>query len=154
MKHRIRAAALIEKEGKLLLVEHRDSRGNRWWIPPGGGLEESDPSILDCVKREVREETGVAIEIGTLRYIREFIDQSNGTRHLELFFAAALIDAGSHAFPAVAPTLFDPMIMSAKWLSRPEMRGIAVYPDILKDGYWEESGKEAPKYLGVSIEST
>jgi ADP-ribose pyrophosphatase YjhB (NUDIX family) len=152
MKHRIRAAAVVEKNGKLLLVEHQDDRGNRWWIPPGGGLEDEDESILDCVRREVYEETGHHVQVGKLLYIREFIDRSNDTRHLELFYGAQLIGDGEGEFPVSAPTLFDHMILSVGWLGKNEMKGIAVFPDILKDGYWDFKDTE-PIYLGVSIES-
>lgn len=153
MKHRIRAAGIIEKDGRLLLVEHEDKRGNRWWIPPGGGLEDEDETILDCVSREVFEETGQQVVVGPLKYIREFIDRTSDTRHIELFYKARLTGDGSGAYAEIAPTLYDPMIRSVKWLSRDEMKDFAVFPEILKDGYWKSKVDGQPEYLGVSIES-
>lgn len=152
MKHRIRCAAIIERNGKILLVEHQDGKGNRWWIPPGGGLEDADKSILDCVRREVFEETGHQAEVGKLRYIREFIDKSNHTRHLELFYRATLGEDEVDEYPDSAPTLYDHMIVSAKWLDQKEMENIAVFPEVLKNRYWESKDGEV-EYLGVSIES-
>lgn len=153
MKQRIRAAGIVEMGGKLLLVEHQDGKGNRWWIPPGGGLEDVDVTILDCVRREIHEETGLHVKVGNLRYIREFIDRTNDTRHMELFYQAEVLNDGKADTSVLGPTLFDPMIKSVKWLGRDEIRHLTVFPDILKDGYWDSKAEEQPKYLGVSIES-
>lgn len=153
MKQRIRAAGLVVKEGKLLLVEHQDKKGNRWWIPPGGGLEDVDETVLDCVVREVFEETGLHVRPSRLRYIREFIDKSNDTRHLELFYEAELAGPSESAKSGLAPTLYDHMIQSVKWMGKEEMQGLAVFPEILKAGNWVSRTPDQPVYLGVSIES-
>lgn len=52
MEHRIRAAALIEGRGRLLLlkIQHLIT-GAEFWIPPGGGLK-NDESIYECAIRE------------------------------------------------------------------------------------------------------
>src|SRR6476620_1738316 len=57
------AAAIFDESGeKVLLIKRRDN-GN--WEPPGGVLE-LDETIEDGLRREVREETGVEIEVGRL----------------------------------------------------------------------------------------
>ena len=153
MKHRVRAAALIVSEGRIRLVEHQDHKGKKWWIPPGGGLEDVDATIMDCAKREVLEETGLHVQIGDLRYIREFIDNSNDTRHLELFFAAELDGEQRIERTQPAPTLYDHMIVSVKWFSRDELRELVIFPEVLKEAYWDAPPIAGPVYLGVSIES-
>jgi 8-oxo-dGTP diphosphatase len=59
------AAAILDNENRLLLVERRDS--GKWTMP--GGTMEMNESLEQCIKREIREETGldVALEgvIGT-----------------------------------------------------------------------------------------
>ncbi len=155
MKHRIRAAALIEHEGALLLVEHQDHKGDRWWIPPGGGLEDVDATILDCVEREVLEETGLSVEVGALKHMREFIDTTNDTRHFELFYRCALKKTQGLNAHAAAPTLYDHMIVGVKWIPIAALEGFNVFPAELKKRYWEKENIEdgAPAYLGVSVES-
>ncbi|GIJ52340.1 NUDIX hydrolase [Virgisporangium aliadipatigenens] len=52
------AAAIVDEFGRVLVTQRRD---NGHWEPPGGVLE-FDESILDGLKREVLEETGLAVE--------------------------------------------------------------------------------------------
>src|SRR5690349_18483652 len=52
------AAVVVNDAGQVLMTQRRD---NGHWEPPGGVLELSE-SILDGVRREVREETGFDIE--------------------------------------------------------------------------------------------
>ena len=54
----ITARAIIrDQAGRLLLVRRRD---NGAWVMPAGTME-LDESILDCLTREVREETGLTV---------------------------------------------------------------------------------------------
>jgi 8-oxo-dGTP pyrophosphatase MutT (NUDIX family) len=52
------AAAIVDDEGKLLVIQRRD---NRRWQPPGGVLEVHE-TIEDGLRREVREETGLEVK--------------------------------------------------------------------------------------------
>ncbi len=58
-KHSVSVAAVIvDPAGHILITRRRD---NRTWEPPGGILERRE-SILDGLRREVREETGLDVE--------------------------------------------------------------------------------------------
>ena len=57
---RIRARAIIIKDGKLLSM-YREREGRVFYTFPGGGLE-GDESLEECVKREVYEEFGIIIK--------------------------------------------------------------------------------------------
>ncbi|MEF3306061.1 NUDIX domain-containing protein [Paenibacillus sp. GYB003] len=50
-------AIVRDREGRILFVKRRD---NGAWAMPAGGLELHE-SILGCVKREVKEETGLDV---------------------------------------------------------------------------------------------
>src|SRR5690349_809537 len=52
------AAVIVDDAGRVLVTQRRD---NGRWEPPGGVLELGE-SIVDGVRREVHEETGLRIE--------------------------------------------------------------------------------------------
>lgn len=56
---------VIDQHGRTLLAEFGDdSTGQRWWVPPGGGIEPGETD-LDCARRELAEELGRRdLEIG------------------------------------------------------------------------------------------
>lgn len=56
------AAAIVRDDGRILAIRRRD---NGRWEPPGGILE-LDEAIEDGLKREVREETSLDVEIERL----------------------------------------------------------------------------------------
>ncbi|MBU0985905.1 MAG: NUDIX domain-containing protein [Proteobacteria bacterium] len=53
-------AAIVIKDGKVLLGKRINSHGSGTWQFPGGHLEFNE-SIEDCARREVFEETGITI---------------------------------------------------------------------------------------------
>ena len=58
-RHSVSVAGVItDDHGQALLIRRRD---NHRWEPPGGVLELGE-TILDGVRREVREETGLDVE--------------------------------------------------------------------------------------------
>ena len=66
MKTLVVAAALI-MDGERIVVAQR-KEGDEWglyWEFPGGTLEE-DEGPHECIKRELREELGIGVEIGNI----------------------------------------------------------------------------------------
>ena len=53
------SAIVIDDEGRILL--HRRSDNDMWALP--GGVMELGESLADCAVREVREETGLEVEV-------------------------------------------------------------------------------------------
>jgi ADP-ribose pyrophosphatase YjhB (NUDIX family) len=56
------SAVIVDEGGRMLLQQRTDN--GRWGLP--GGAVEFGESIVEALHREVREETGLAIEIGRL----------------------------------------------------------------------------------------
>ncbi|MEM2896168.1 MAG: NUDIX hydrolase [Candidatus Bathyarchaeia archaeon] len=54
--------AVIKKKGYVLLVKRRYDPGKGLWSIPGG-LVELGETVQEAVKREVREETGLEVEV-------------------------------------------------------------------------------------------
>jgi A/G-specific adenine glycosylase len=60
------AAALIWRDGQLLITRRPEHKmlGGLWEFP--GGKQENGETLEECLKREIREELGVSIEVGDL----------------------------------------------------------------------------------------
>lgn len=147
MQHRIRAAALIVQDDRILLVKlHVNDR--IFWIPPGGGLKGSE-SIFGCAARETWEETGLCVELDRIAYIRQLADVEQDTNHLE-FFLLASSWSGSVTLNNI-PDDDDPDLEAAEFFTRDEIQQITVYPEILKGEFWEDlrNGLPPTKYLGI-----
>lgn len=73
-KIRLRACALIIKDGAILLVEYENDNDDRVHFNlPAGGLELGE-TFVEAVKREAKEEASVDVEVGSVGYrFRSFI---------------------------------------------------------------------------------
>ncbi|QEH67154.1 NUDIX hydrolase [Cellulosilyticum sp. WCF-2] len=154
MKQRIRVAAILVKEGKVLLVKHVHPKTKyQWWVPPGGGLEATDASIYECVIREAWEETGYQIKVEDILYIREFKDDERDILNLELFMRGHVVDGYLTVENIYGKGEDDAYIKEAQWLSQKELMALNVFPEIIKENiFWEEIKKDSIKtrYLGRS----
>ena len=120
MSGRKRAAAIIVRDGRVLMVHERSLRdGSReWWTLPGGGIETGE-SVTDAVRREVLEETGISIEPVALAGYREVITRDDANRvqgHFVILAFAARWVAGE-------PRLNEE-ISEARWIRPAGLRDL------------------------------
>jgi 8-oxo-dGTP diphosphatase len=54
---RIRVSALLRWQERILLIRH-EKPGKEYWLLPGGGVN-SGESLVDALRRELREELGI-----------------------------------------------------------------------------------------------
>jgi 8-oxo-dGTP pyrophosphatase MutT (NUDIX family) len=113
------SAVVTDDEGRVLLQRRKD---NRLWALPGGGMEMTD-SLPGAAVREVKEETGLDVEItglvGTYTDPRHIIAYSDGEvrRQFNVCFTARIIGGSlaisdeSTELRFVAPSEIDTLPM-------------------------------------------
>ncbi len=68
MPRHTRYQGLIVDNDEVLLIKHRlHTTGESYWVIPGGGLED-DESEVQCVKREMKEETNLDVTVDRLLF--------------------------------------------------------------------------------------
>jgi mutator protein MutT len=100
------AAGLIFRGGKLLITQRRsgDHLGGLWEFP--GGKREGDETFEHCLRRELREEIGVEVEVGELL---QQIDHDYPEKQVSLHFFYCRILEGEPR-PLACPDL--------RWISK------------------------------------
>jgi 8-oxo-dGTP diphosphatase len=73
---RTAARAVVVRDGRLLAIAMRDAQGE-FFILPGGGQRHGE-TLADTLRRETREEIGVALDPGAIFYVREYIGKNHG----------------------------------------------------------------------------
>jgi mutator protein MutT len=132
MKTLVVAAALITKGGHILVAqrEENDDWGLHWEFP-GGTLEE-DEGPQECIKRELREELGIEVEVGTIR--EAVFKQYEGFNILLLAHPCTIMEGTPSAIRC----------REVRWVGKEELTGLPMPPAdeeiraiILQGGLWD-----------------
>lgn len=63
MSRTIRYQAAIMDDEEILLIKHQEhNSGHAYWVLPGGGIEYGETEV-QCIQREVREETNLEVKV-------------------------------------------------------------------------------------------
>jgi 8-oxo-dGTP diphosphatase len=87
MRPKVGVAALIYRDGKVLMTKRHGSHGAGTWSVPGGHLEFGE-SWEECIKRETMEEVGV--EISNIQFLEATNDifESEGKHYVTIWLTA------------------------------------------------------------------
>lgn len=157
MRHRIGARGILlgPNDTILLVLEQVTPGTDEFWVTPGGGLEPEDGSVLECVRREFREETGLMVEVGPLLYIQEFLEPSRQTHHLGLFFLVHNHGGELHKTNPEELLQGEDLRRHVRWFTQEELQALRVYPEELREGFWRDraAGVTQVRYLGITHEA-
>jgi len=115
-KPNVTVAAIIERDGKFLLVEEETDEGIRF-NQPAGHLE-CEEALTDAVVREALEETGYAFVPRFLVGVYNWRHPSKDITYLRFAFGGEVIGHD-------AQRKLDTGIIGARWLSLDEIRANA-----------------------------
>ena len=116
-------AIVINNSNELLMIERSD---NGYWAVPGGAQDIGE-SVIDAVKREVAEETGIVVEVVYLTGIysdpRHVIAYDNGEvrQEFSLCFRAKPV-GGSLRMSAEATKV--------QWVSPEQLDSLKIHPSM------------------------
>jgi ADP-ribose pyrophosphatase YjhB (NUDIX family) len=117
---RIRIAALIVKDDRILLAEH-EKNGKRYYLLPGGGMEYGE-SIEEAIKRELIEEAGLPIAVGDLLWTVDSVPPDLHRHVLNLIVEARALSE------ELTPTP-DRVLRDIVWVPLAELERTTLFPD-------------------------
>lgn len=89
MNIRVRVAAIIEKNGSILLAKHKKG-DEEYWLLPGGGVEPTE-SLTEALKREITEEVSLDVEVGELVFVNDSISPTRDRHIVQIVFKCKVI---------------------------------------------------------------
>jgi 8-oxo-dGTP diphosphatase len=110
------AAIVFDPEGRVLLVERAKPPGVGQWSVPGGKLEGNE-TLAQAVSREVREETGLVVEVGPLSCVVERIGDE---LHYVILDYLARVIRGPNNSPKLTP-IAGSDASAARWVPADEL---------------------------------
>lgn len=115
------SVVVINADRQILLVRHR--KGPRqYWVLPGGRLEYGE-SFNECGVREVKEETGLDVEIEKVIFLSEAIAPDR-TRHIVNVYLAARHIGGTMRLGN------EPVLTGVEFRLLDDLKTLSLYPPV------------------------
>jgi 8-oxo-dGTP diphosphatase len=135
----LRCSAIVFRGDAVLLLGRRRDGTDDWVLP--GGHPRPREGTAACAHREVREETGLDVQVGRVAFVLETTDPTGARRLIEIVFLASEQDARAEPkarepglWPAFVPVddtprlaLRPPIAGYLRGLHRTRLRSTAPY---------------------------
>ncbi|HVZ80883.1 MAG TPA: NUDIX hydrolase [bacterium] len=118
---RIRAAGILVKDDRILLVRH-EKNGKSYWLLPGGGVDFGE-SVAEGLRREFQEEVGLDIQVGPMVLVHDSIPPNHHRQVLNIYF---MVSTDRYELK-VTP---DAVLRDAAFYPLTEFQGMPVNPDV------------------------
>jgi 8-oxo-dGTP diphosphatase len=107
-------AVLLNETGEVLLVRNRGYNRPHWSLPKGS-CEEGEP-LAETLTREVKEETGLDVEMVELAFVTEWFVVGRQEWYLQLYFHARVTGG------ILGVQAGDEDVTQVKWVAPREIR--------------------------------
>ncbi len=115
------SVVVLNRDGEILLVRHK--KGNqRYWVLPGGRLEYGE-TFEECALREVKEETGLEVEMERFLYLSEAIAPDR-SRHIVNIFIKAKVVGGTLKLGD------EPVLAGVEFVRLEELAQMTLFPPV------------------------
>lgn len=116
---------VIENRKALLIRRAKEPRLGEWSIP-GGGVETGE-TLRDALRREIREETGIAVRVGEILEVLDRIlpDSEGRVQYHYVLVDFVCSPEGGELQPASD-------VSEARWVAREELSQFGLRPDTLR----------------------
>jgi len=112
---------VVNKENKILLVRHK--KGNqRYWVLPGGRLEYGE-TFEECAIRELKEETGLDVEVERFLFLSEALAPDR-SRHIVNIFIKAKVVGGTMKLGD------EPVLAGVDFLPLEDLAKLTLFPPV------------------------
>lgn len=117
------SVVVVSEDDKILLVRHR--KGNRqYWVLPGGRLEYGE-TFQECAVRELKEETGLEVEVEQFLFLSEAIAPDR-SRHIVNIYLKAHVTGG------IMKVGNEPVLAGVDFIPLKELERITLFPPVGK----------------------
>ncbi len=131
---RVRAAGVLVKEGKILLIRHQ-KKDKTYWLLPGGGVDYGE-TMEDSLKREFLEECNLEVDIKDLAFVSQGIAPDNSRHIIHMTFIVEYISGELRVGE-------EEILKEVKFIPIEDIDKITLYPNMKK---------ELKRYIEVSNE--
>lgn len=136
---RIRAAGILIKEGKILLIRHQKN-DDTYWLLPGGGVDYGE-TMEESLKREFQEECNIDVEVKEMVFVSQGIAPNKSRHIVHMNFAVEYISGELRVGD-------EGILKEVCYLSLEELETITLYPNIKKELKEYYRGNKQLRYLG------
>ena len=150
----IRVAAVVERDGSILLVRHQKPDREPYWVLPGGRLEPGE-TIPECVERELAEEAQLEVRFSGVLYVSEFMRDDRHTVDVTVRATADENDEPALGSDPEVEEGAEQTLTELRWVGLDELGGIELLPSWVQDRIvrdagrgWSENEPEVGVYLG------
>jgi 8-oxo-dGTP diphosphatase len=112
---------VINAERQILLVKHRKGQ-RQYWVLPGGRLEYGE-AFHECGVREVKEETGLDVEVEKVVFISEAIAPDR-SRHIVNVYLVAKLVGGTMRLGN------EPVLTGVEFRALDDLKSLSLYPPV------------------------